>query len=94
MTFQFEERKSPCKGIKFYKKGDHSVSLFVPSAGLAYDGRLRLVGIDGVFLASSRFSEAENAFNCAFYSGVGRGGVYAGERYFGFSVRGIMRKLE
>lgn len=93
LTFQFEESPSTCKGIKFYKKGDHSVSLFVPSAGVAYGGRLLDVGVCDLFWASSRLSEADAAFLCEVNSDSdgGGGGVYAGGRFNGLPVRGILR---
>ena len=91
LKIEFEESPSTCKGMKFYKKGDRSVSLFVPSAGNAGGGRLQSVGFEGYFWAASRFSESEDAFFCAFYCDYGEGGVYADGRYGGFSVRGIMR---
>lgn len=92
LTIQFEESKSTCKGMKFYKKGDHSVSLFVPSAGYAIGGRLQGVGVGGYFWSSSLFSVGVNAFCCGFISDSGQGRVYAGVLCGGFPVRGIMRK--
>ena len=86
LKFQFEESPSTYKGIRFYKKGDHSVSLFVPSAGRAHDSSLESVGV--YFWASSRFPVPDFTFSCMF--GNGRSQVGAYDRYNGLSIRGIM----
>ena len=92
LKIEFEGHKSTCKGMKFYKKGDHSVSLFVPSAGIANGGRLQNVGVTGYFWASSRFSNAARAFNCRFHGLNGECLVDTNPRYVGLSVRGIRKR--
>ena len=93
LAFQFEESSSTCKGVKFCKKGDHSVRLFIPSAGNASGGSLHDVGTTGFFWASSRFSEAAYVFLCLFISSDGGGGVIANGRYYGMPIRGIMSNV-
>ena len=88
-TFTTNEK---AKGIKFYKKGDRSVFLFVPASGGAFDGSMHNVGKNGGLWSSSLDeSGSKQAFSFGFGAPYGMGGV-AGEdnRYVGYPVRGVL----
>lgn len=91
-TFTTTEK---AKGIKFYKKDDHNVFLFVLASGGANDGSLRYVGEDGRLWSSSLGeSNSRQAFGFGFNAPDGMGGVAAVYgRCLGYPVRGIMSNI-
>ena len=90
-TFTTTEK---AKGIKFYKKSDHGVFLFVPASGRAYDGSMRGVGEYGNLWSSSLLeSDSRRAFGFGVGAPDGVGGVASGGyRFNGYPVRGVLPK--
>lgn len=67
--------------------------LFIPAAGLCYDGRVSDVGVYGGVWASALFSEGvEYAWYFCFSSDGA--GVNYGSRYIGRSVRGVVGQMD
>lgn len=80
------------KGVKFYKKGDKQTYMFVPAAGVAYDGPIQDVGEDGALWSSSlRSSDVQDAWDFGFNAGYG--GIVGGFRFIGISVRGVKETI-
>ena len=81
--------KGTLKGIKFYKKGDKQTYMFVPAAGGAQRGSVRDVGKSGILWSSSLdSSRVQGAWY--FYFDADYGIFDVGNRYYGFSVHGVL----
>ena len=88
--FNFATTASTCTGMKFYKKNDHSVYLFVPAVGAAGAGSvMNGVSTGGLWSSSADSSNVRVAWNLYFHSVNGNGTVYFFNRYFGFPLRGV-----
>ena len=92
--FEWEQQPSgTIKGMKFYKKSDSSVYMFVPAVGVAVEGPVQGVGEGGALWSSSLGSQSVlNAWNFLFEAdggGVGDGG---GCRFGGLPLRGVSTK--
>lgn len=86
--FTFPEADS-MKGIKFYRRGDHSKYIFVPAFGYAFDDSVQDVGVNGLLWLSSLYtSNAYGAWFLYFDASEG-GGVDYGDRCRGFGVRAV-----
>ena len=78
------------KGLKFYRKNDHSKYIFVPASGEALDGSIRGVGVGGYLISSSLDeADASYAWRLYFNASVFYNGVYSGLRHIGFGARGV-----
>ena len=91
--FEWEQQPTGnIKGMKFYKKNDSSVYMFVPAVGVAGGGSVRSVCEVGRLWSSSLYSQGVNiAWHSAFNEDGG--GVYGGYgRFNGFQLRGVLAK--
>ena len=76
------------KGVKFYKKGDKQIYMFVPASGVAIVGSMQDVGQGGGLWSSSLISsDVQGAWD--FYFDAGNGYVISGNRYVGLPVRPV-----
>ena len=74
------------KGVKFYKKGDKQIYMFVPASGVAIVGSMQDVGQGGGLWSSSLISsDVQGAWD--FYFDAGNG--ISGNRYVGLPVRPV-----
>ena len=90
-SIYFEWEQEPTgnvKGMKFYKKGNNSVYMFVPAGGVAYDGSVRGVGEGGVLWSSSLSSQNVD-YAWYFVFNAGFGGVCNGNSCNGLPLRGV-----
>ena len=91
--FEWEQQLTGnIKGMKFYKKSDSSVYMFVPAVGLAGGGSVQGVGVIGGLWSSSLYSQD---VSCAWYFGFGAaggGGVDNIDRFGGLPLRGVSTK--
>ena len=77
------------KGVKFYKKGDKQTYMFVPAAGVAYEGSMQNVGQNCNLWSSSLHSPGVlNAWVFSFSAFGGTNGYNI--RCNGFPVRGVL----
>ena len=83
------EAEGTLKGVKFYKKGDKQTYMFVPAAGGAVEGSVQGVGQGGFLWSSSLYSFGVQ-FACGFGFEVGAASAVYVDRYYGFSVRGVL----
>ena len=91
--FAFATTASTCTGMKFYKKDDHSVYLFVPAVGAAGAGSVMLGASTGGLWSSSVYSsDVKRAWDLVFYSVGGYGVADGGYRYYGVPLRGVCSK--
>ena len=89
--FEFPTTAETCTGMKFYKKDDHSIYLFVPAVGGAYRGSIH-GGAYGNFWSSSLDPSVVGAW-CFEFSAHGRyGGVVDQYRCVGMPLRGVRPK--
>ena len=80
------------KGVKFYRKGDHSKYIFLPASGYALSGSVQNAGVGGYLWSSSLgASNASYAWCLYFYAPNGDGRVrdVNRSRCNGFGVRGV-----
>ena len=78
------------KGMKFYRKDDHSKYIFVPAGGNALSGSVRVAGVVGYLRSSSRSaSNVGVAYSLFFYASSGYGNVSYASRHYGIGVRGV-----
>ena len=88
--FDFATTASTCTGMKFYKKDDHSVYLFVPAGGAAGSGSVMLGDSTGGLWSSSVYSSNVSiVWSLIFYSANGYGNVGSSSRHYGFPLRGV-----
>lgn len=78
------------KGIRLYKKGDSSVSLFFPAAGYFDGGTANLAGVEGRVWQACRFYTEQYAKSLYFDSYAAR--FLSDLRSNGFPVRGVTKK--
>ena len=82
-------QNSGVNGRLFTDKTDSSKVLFFPAAGDCYNGSVNNVGSRGLYWSSSlRTSNKTNAYNLYFDSG--NCFMYNLDRYYGYSVRGVV----
>lgn len=87
--FEFPEANT-IKGVKFYRKDDHSKYIFVPAVGNALSGSVRVAGVVGYLRSSSRSaSNVGSAYSLFFYASSGYGNVSYASRHYGIGVRGV-----
>ena len=79
------------KGVKFYKKGDKQIYMFVPASGGAHEGSVQGVGQYGYLWSSSLYS-SDVQYAWYFYFSADSGFGYYGGRCYGFPVRGVCPK--
>ena len=90
--FHFATTAETCTGMKFYKKDDHSVYLFVPAVGVASDGSVVNVESVGVLWSSYVDTDSTNikmAWDFNFRSTLGYGNVSGSNRCVGCQLRGV-----
>lgn len=78
------------KGVKFYRKDNHSKYIFIPASGDAYDSSVHLTGAEG-FLWSSSLSTAfdyDSSF-LSFNARTGSGGIGSNYRRYGKPIRAV-----
>ena len=81
---------SGVNGRKFTSKTDETKYIFIPAAGNYDDGSVDGVGKYGLVWGSSLYTlSTHNAWNLYLFLGDCR--MYDGYRYFGRSVRGVMK---
>ena len=91
-SIYFEWEQQPTggiKGMKFYKKGDSSVYMFVPAVGVAFEGSGQGVG-EGGSLWSSSLDSQDVLYTWSFIFVAGYGGVVSNYRCYGFPLRGVL----
>ena len=90
--FEFEKESTvSIKGMKFYKKGDSSICMFIPASGFVAYGSSQSVGV-GMMLTSSISLQNDN-FCCNLTFDDFDGGIAQSmHRYFGFPIRGVCSK--
>lgn len=79
------------KGVKFYKKGDKSVYMFIPSVGRAYDYYLETV-YGNTALWTSSLNTSDNGCGIGFNFESFDGSVAGQYRCTGLNVRGVLDK--
>jgi uncharacterized protein (TIGR02145 family) len=97
-TDQQISRVNGIYGMKFMKKSDHSVYIFLPAAGRGQDSSVIKRGSDGTgYYWSSSWTNAENAHYTNFYYDDNEYGSYVNpdyslSRYLGFSIRAVYKE--
>lgn len=91
--FKFDSETSTCKGMKFYKKGDHSVFLFVPMTGDFHDGIVNNAdSVCRLWSSSVSTSYPHFAWNFSFSTKYPYLGVSTVFRFFESPLRGVLPK--
>lgn len=79
------------KGVRFYKKNDRSVQMFIPAVGGAYVQSVEDVN-KGCYLWSSSISQQYIAGGLILGFESNDGGVYNSNRNNGFNIRGVTQR--
>ena len=88
--FTFATYAENCTGMKFYKKGDHSKFIFVPSSGVARAGSVLDSGFLGRLWTSSLLpSQVDQAWYFGFSAHEGFGDINVDRRCDGLPLRGV-----
>ena len=92
-SIRFEWGQKPTgniKGMKFCKKGDSSVYMFVPAVGVAVEGSVRLGEVGYLWSSSLLSNTAYGSWDFAF--NTYDGGVNRNNRCYGLPLRGVCSK--
>ena len=95
---QLSELRSECtwtwttqNGVKGYKvTGPNGNSIFLPAAGYRYYSNLYCAGSNGLYWSSSLYESNPNYAYCLYFSSGSRS-LYYYYRYYGHTVRAVVR---